>query len=351
MLQTVEKPAYDIEETSITSVRQAKTNKVKSVNMVQSNISDTNNCRYIETKNYRNTTTDGVRLQHLPNNIYSSNFNVAQKSSFKHMTEELTGERILHILTNILKSHDIDHVTFQNSNHLLPNTIVDSINSFRMHKKANGKVELSEREVAEEFIKSDIGSEMLKTFLRLKSLDAEKYVSSKPNQTQVETITRKVLKRCWYYHVTPKDNAYYIFYVGLDPNKGGQGNGVSTIGINNVNLQNEYNRWSVGYTFITPNLTEAKGYRSKYGKNSQGENNAEILDVFIDSDQEKMFLDPDSHGLKIKKKILAFGYEGKLNIMALRTLAASAIKEGLINEMTPEIMKAFQQTYEKMLSE
>lgn len=198
----------------------------------------------------------------------------------------------------------------------------------------------------EKYTEREIQEQLIKGLLRDQMINA--YLSDKRNRAYLgETdILHKTMCECWYFHATKKNNIENIYFGGLSPQEGANKNGISTNGINKQNLQESYEQWSKGYTFITSDFNEANHYMNKLG----GKEKSVILDIFIGPAlHEHLYIDPDSKGLKCNQEIKAIGDGKKLNSTAVGLLSELIrVKGQMVTK--EEVQAAYVELYEKRSS-
>lgn len=157
---------------------------------------------------------------------------------------------------------------------------------------------------------------------RRKSLEAP----SSSTET-LKVATKRAVRATVYFHATLSENVDAIFRDGLTIGKAGKGAGVSTHARSDdrggTDAQATYNKWSSGHVFITPDKSEAVGYRDKMKEKSGKE--AKVIHIFADPDwmQSEGLVDVDSKaGLKTDGDMTLIGDGASLNPRALRLITA-----------------------------
>lgn len=257
-------------------------------------------------KAYNNSGNSGGRLFYNLNNT-----NVVQREFDDSIASEYDNLEVYRVLMKIINKHP----------ELKPLLTEISIKNIHDYYKAalnkEGKyrsiTKYTERQIAEQLTTGQLGREMISAFLSQK----------RENGFSKDTsILQKTMCECWYFHVTENDNAESIYSKGLSPWMGGKEEGISTKGIEKKDLQDQYNKWSKGFTFITDDFKEANKYREKL-------KNGVILDIFVSSAlRQHLYIDPDSHGLKCNQEIYAVGNGKELNRTAVGFLSALSEKRG-----------------------
>lgn len=260
------------------------------------------------------------------NSVYT---NVIQGEFDDSDSREFTNEDVYGVLRKSIRKHeyieDLEGIISAKNIH----EFCDSI-SYKK-KSSSFKTKYTKREIAEHLIIGELGRDMISMFLDKKRVDS----LSKGSDT-----LQKIMCEYWYFHVTKENNVETIFSQGLNPWIGGKGNGISTKGIDKTVMQDQYNKWSNGWTFITDNFKEAAGYKEKL-------ENGVILDIFVGPAlRQHLYIDPDSKGIKCDQSIYAVGDGKKLNPTAVGFLSVLVEKEKNVQSVTEEeIQNAYKQLY------
>ncbi|MFD2672638.1 hypothetical protein [Marinicrinis sediminis] len=172
----------------------------------------------------------------------------------------------------------------------------------------------TERVLAEQII---LNAQFRNFFISPRLHVTEDEVPVREGEEKADTI-RRVIAACRYYHATFAQHKDAIMAGGLKAKRGGQGEGVSTHGRDDVDAQATYNNWSLGHVFITPSLSEANGYRTKMQDSGNGD--AVIIHVFshptFTRDELKVDIDSKA-GLKYEGDLKGIGDGETLNAQAI----------------------------------
>lgn len=304
MFQMLQQPRYKKKDSLVQSNRTATLNEFTNTMLFPSIGTEFPSILWSGQKNDDNSVRNDVGFYHNP--VCT---NVIQGAFDDNATKEYNDEDVYRVLLKIIEKHeDIDEIKKKVSAkdiHKFYDSILYGSKSFR------SKTVYTERQIAEQLIRGELGRDMISIFLD------KKRVHSLP---QGSNILPNIMRECWYFHATERDNVETIFSHGLNPWRGGKGNGISTKGIAKTVMQDQYNKWSNGWTFITADFKEAAEYKDKL-------ENGVILDIFVGPAlRQHLYIDPDSKGIKCDQPIYAVGDGKKLNPTAVGFLSVLAEK-------------------------
>lgn len=158
--------------------------------------------------------------------------------------------------------------------------------------------------------------------------DTERQTQKNARQN-AEALIVAYLNKTLFYHVTFDKHVAAIKQSGLEADRGGKGQGVSTHGRSDVRgkaAAKTYNSWSEGFVFLTNSRREADIYLRKLKEKEDTEGAAKMLHVFVPEDKiaELGIVDADSTGsaIKLPTDTPMIGDGATLNQAALSKIAA-----------------------------
>lgn len=322
MFQILQQPRYKKKDSLVQSNRTATLNEFTNTMVFPSIGTEFPSILWSGQKKDYNSVRNDVGFYHNPvcTNVIQGAFNDSAPKEYDDVG-------VYRVLLKIIDNHKCleglkDIISAKNI-HKYYDSILYRSKSFR------SKTVYTERDIAEQLVRGELGRDMITKFLDKKRVDS----LSKGSDT-----LQKIMCEYWYFHATERDNAETIYSTGLNPWKGGKGNGISTKGIDKMIMQDQYNKWSNGWTFITADSEEADKYKRKL-------NNGVILDIFVDPAlRQHLYIDPDSKGIKCDQPIYAVGDGKKLNPTAVGFLSVLAEKSGQ-SVTEEEIQNAYKQLY------
>lgn len=304
MFQMLQQPRYKKKDSLVQSNRTTTLNEFTNTMLFPSIGTEFPSILWSGQKNDDNSIRNDVGFYHNPvcTNVIQGAFDDSEQKEFNN-------EDVYRVLLDIIEKHkNIDGI----KDYISAKNIHEFCDSISYKKKSSSfKTKYTKREIAEHLIIGELGRDMISIFLD------KKRVHSLP---QGSNILPNIMRECWYFHATERDNVETIFSHGLNPWRGGKGNGISTKGIAKTVMQDQYNKWSNGWTFITADFKEAAEYKDKL-------ENGVILDIFVGPAlRQHLYIDPDSKGIKCDQPIYAVGDGKKLNPTAVGFLSVLAEK-------------------------